>query len=226
MEDHFAHYSPTTQYHISRVQSRLQQPLPGLEAQVAMMSRTIRALRPPEKEKHLLRNSAAMITLVPESETVAEWQIILTLRSNNVSNHKGQISLPGGRCDEGETSSQTALRETYEEIGIAPSDIQVLGGLTPLYVSPSKSLITPIIGIYSGALPLVFTPSEFEVEEIFSVSFADLLNEGNKKHQQGLIPNTDWNVPYWDVHPTVPLWGATAMMLSECVQIFQKEFNL
>ena len=90
-----------------------------------------------------LRPAAALLLIYPHEDA---WHMPLTLRGSNLRHHTGQISLPGGRLDAGESVEQAALREAHEEIGVTPVDVDVLGRLTPLPVYVSGHLLHPIVG--------------------------------------------------------------------------------
>ena len=79
------------------------------------------------------------------------WHLPLTLRGSTLRHHTGQVSLPGGRVDEGETFETAALRETFEEVGVDPGAVDVLGRLTPLHIPVSGHLLHPVVGVDGGA---------------------------------------------------------------------------
>ena len=135
--------------------------------------------------------------------------------------HGGQISFPGGKQEAEESLKETALRETFEEIGVAPDKIQVLGEITQIYIPPSNFLVSPFVGFVD--FEPVFTPEVKEVEEIIEVKISDLTDDSNikqKKIKVGKYTETPVliDVPYFDLnHNTV--WGATATILSEVRQM-------
>jgi 8-oxo-dGTP pyrophosphatase MutT (NUDIX family) len=145
--------------------------------------------------------------------------VLLTLRSSRLAVHRGQISFPGGRMENGESPEDAALRETSEEVGIAVP-ISLLGRLSPLYVPPSNSHIIPIVGAIRDVPPLTLQTNE--VEEAFAVRFDELLQPGRLKSERRMRGNVMVEAPFWDVHPTAQLWGATAMMMSELLALFEE----
>lgn len=202
---------------IDFLSERLGQPLPGLDAQLKMAPDPVsdaprRKLDPPEHA----HQSSVLILLFPNEE--GETELLLTLRSSNI-NHGGQISLPGGRIDEGETPSQAALREAFEEVGIAKDHIEILGNLSTLYVSHSNNQVTPVVGYMERQPELTLNPAE--VEEAFTVEVESLANKKNLTVQDWNLRQYTYKVPFWDVH-RVPLWGATAMMLSEFLELYRE----
>ena len=123
-----------------------------------------------------LTPAAVLIGLVPSND-VTGMSILLTTRTQHLHHHPGQISLPGGRVDQGdETPIHTALRETQEEVGIEPSQVSILGEL-PVYKSVTGFIITPIVG--SIAQDYTLAPDPFEVDEVFKVPLSHVLNPRN-----------------------------------------------
>lgn len=162
------------------------------------------------------KKSAVLILLSRQNEDV---QILFTLRSENLNSHKGQISFPGGRMEDGETPAMTALRETHEETGIEPSAVNLLCELSPLFVPPSKSLITPVLGYVETIPELLINPDE--VEDCFWISIDSLLNTHLLKQEESFFDGQNVMIPYWDVHPKTKLWGATSMILREFLDIYE-----
>ena len=95
-------------------------------------------------EKTQVKCAAVLVPLVWQDD---EWHLLYTRRTDKVESHKGQVSFPGGACDEGETTpEQTALREAEEEIGISPKDVKVLGRLANL-ITITYFRVTPVVGV-------------------------------------------------------------------------------
>lgn len=193
---------------------RLQKTLPGRNAQIKMAPKPVsegemREMDPPEG----VHKSSVLVLLFPNEEE--ELELTLTLRSHDID-HGGQISFPGGRADNDETPVETALREANEEIGIKPKDIHVIGQLSDLYVSHSNNLVTPIVGFTKQRPDFQINPAE--VEEVFAVELASLLHKKNLTIEDWDLRSHTYKVPYWDIH-RVPLWGATAMMLNELLEL-------
>lgn len=144
--------------------------------------------------------------------------VLLTLRSAHIP-HGGQISFPGGRCEMGESVLQTALRETEEEIGIGPAHFDIVGPLSPYYLYKTNNRITPFVGLMRELPEIQINPNE--VDEVFSVPLDSLLAGGLLRHHTRQFGGKSFRVPYWDVHE-VPLWGATAMILSELLALLDE----
>ena len=203
------------------LEDRLSQSLPGVKAQLKMAPEPIdkgptRTLDPEPDA----RKSSVLILLFPNNEN--DLELLLTLRSSDID-HGGQISLPGGRSEENETPQETALRETYEEVGINPSSVTLLGTLSSLYVSHSKNQVIPVVG-YLDAMPDLKLDTR-EVEEAFTVEVESLAQKKNLMVEDWNLRRYTYKVPYWDVH-RVPLWGATAMILSEFLELYREFENI
>jgi 8-oxo-dGTP pyrophosphatase MutT (NUDIX family) len=198
---------------------RLKSLLPGQEAQNLMrpepkIERKNEMTYKPETDN--FRNSSVLIPVVTWKE---ELEIMFTLRTAGIK-HGGQISFPGGGKEGDETIQETALREAHEETGLKPNNVEVIGNLTSLYVNHSENMVTPVIGIIKEEQEFCANPNE--VEEIFTVPISKLINGEFSKVEDWKLRDLDYSIPLWDVHE-VPLWGATAMMLSEFVELY-KEF--
>lgn len=203
------------------LEDRLSQNLPGRDAQIRMAPKPrsdgkMREMNPPED----VRQSSVLALLFPNKEK--DIELTLTLRSEDID-HGGQISFPGGRANKGESAADTALREAREEIGIDPKRITILGQLSDLYVSHSNNLVVPVIG-YSRERP-EFTVNPIEVEEVFTVTLDSLLHKKNLTVEDWKLGKHTYKVPYWDVH-RVPLWGATAMMLNELLDLYREYLEI
>lgn len=142
----------------------------------------------------------------------------LTKRHDYDGTHSGQISLPGGKHEDGDESREyTALRETREEIGVDSKDITLLGTLSEIYIPPSNFKVLPVLGFIEKKPN--FVREEFEVKEIIEVELSDFTNKTNHKAKDIKVRDmTLKNTPYFDIQGHV-VWGATAMILSELVYI-------
>ena len=138
----------------------------------------------------------------------------LTVRASGLARHAGQISLPGGAADEGETLAQAALREASEEIGVDPSSVRVLGALTPVHVIVSGFTLHPIVGVTDARPDFQAAPEE--VDEILEVSLDDLRDASRIRVGTRIREGIAVEYPYFDLlgHQ---VWGATAMVLGEFV---------
>jgi len=202
---------------ITFLSNRLNKDLPGPKAQIKMAPRPVsggemRRMKAPD-DAHL---SSVLVLLHPNDD--GKIELTLTLRSSDI-NHGGQISFPGGRAEEGESAEATALREAQEEIGVCPDEVEIVGQLSELYVSHSNNRVTPVVGFINHRPDFKLNPSE--VEELFTVELDSLLMKKNLTVEDWDLRSHTYKVPYWDVH-RVPLWGATAMMLSELLDLYRE----
>jgi 8-oxo-dGTP pyrophosphatase MutT (NUDIX family) len=193
------------------LENRLKNDLPGAKAHIKMapfgdLERLNNNIPKPDAKK------SAVLLLINE-----DLELLFTLRSSKLRKHSGQISFPGGRADEGETTEETALRETEEEVGIKSSNIQLLGQMSGLYVPPSNNIIQPVIGRIPNGIDLTLNPDE--VEEAFYVPLKSFLTDEKLKVNKTEYKGKPFSYPYWDVHHSVPLWGATAIMMSEFIYL-------
>jgi 8-oxo-dGTP pyrophosphatase MutT (NUDIX family) len=198
--------------------ARLQRPLPGIAAHERFVpdipDRHSRLQPAPSDARH----SAVLIPMVFDEG--GNLSTVLTVRSEGLRSHRGQISFPGGRSDEGEDAVTTALREAYEEIGLTSDRVRVLGQLSSLYIPPSQSAVTPVIAVVCQ--PPAWNLNTEEVAEVLVVPMSMFRDPRNVRLRNDIIRGLRVDVPHWDVHPTIPLWGATAMMLHELVMIINE----
>ena len=126
------------------------------------------AFVPPED--HGARSSAVLM-LFGEGE--AGPDLLLTERSHTMRSHPGQVSFPGGRLDPGEGPREAALREAWEETGLDPAGVQVLGELPELWLPPSNNVVTPVVGWWRDPSPVSVRSLE-EVHAIYRVPISEL----------------------------------------------------
>jgi len=197
------------------LRERLAGTLPGTEAQLRFAPTPRRPGWKPGVYPSDAREAAALLLLYPGPSGIS---VPLTIRASGMRTHAGQISLPGGATDEGETLAEAALREAHEEIGVDPSTVRVLGELTPVHVIVSGFTLHPVIGI-SDVRP-EFRPAAYEVEEVLEVSIDHL--QDASRIRQGLRVREGMAIefPYFDLlgHQ---VWGATAMVLGEFICLLQ-----
>ncbi len=191
--------------------------LPGEAAQRRMAS-SVRKMRMPDKPNETTRQGAVCILLYPKGNM---WHMPLIVRPEYDGAHSGQVALPGGRIEETDADvTAAALREMWEEIGIVPRQVEVLGLLTPLFVFASNFMVQPVVAVMSETP--VFLPDSREVAQILEVPLADLLDENRQAEKEITVRGIHIQAPYFDLQGQT-VWGATAMMLSELAAILNEE---
>ena len=151
--------------------------------------------------------AAVLVPLVDRPEGMT---VLLTRRTPHLRDHGGQVSFPGGRVEEEDADwVATALRESLEEVGLAPEWVEVVGFLED-YTTVTGFLVRPVVGIVSPELSLV--PDPFEVEEVFEVPLDHVLEPANYRLEQRLFRGLLREYHVLD-YPGYFIWGATAAML-------------
>jgi 8-oxo-dGTP pyrophosphatase MutT (NUDIX family) len=140
--------------------------------------------------------------------------LLLTRRRDDLQSHAGQVSFPGGRNEASETLLATAIRETFEEVGVKADSLTILGKLTPLYISPSDFEVHPYVACHSNGQAPVFTPNPNEVSQIIEAPLSQLMDPATIKKEMWTIRGYELLVPFFAVQEH-KVWGATAMMISE-----------
>ncbi|MFK7805951.1 MAG: CoA pyrophosphatase [Anaerolineae bacterium] len=165
-----------------------------------------RALAPPPAEHRL---GAVLAIFYPADD---DLNVILLKRPTNMRNHPGQIAFPGGRMDEGETFEQTAIRETWEEIGVAADKFSIVGRIDPLYIPPSRFYVH-CFAAWADTRP-EYVPSPAEVETILEIPHTHFLDEANRDKSEQDFGFGKIIVPYFTFNEH-KIWGATSVMLFE-----------
>jgi len=193
--------------------------LPGAAAQ-RRMAPSNRTLTP--EPGVTPRQSAILMPLYPSGgERKIEVEVLFTLRAQALDHHSSEISFPGGGAERGDaTLRQTALREVEEELGIPPDAIHILGKLTPLYIPPSRNLVHPFVGWMPTLPPL--DPDPIEVAEVLWAPLAHLLDPQNIGAYVWRHNGRMSTAPSYQIDHRDPIWGATAMMLSELLTVIEK----
>ena len=152
-----------------------------------------------------LKCAAVLVPLLWED---SQWSLLFTRRTERVESHKGQVSFPGGGCDEGElTPEETALREAQEEIGLNPSGVRILGRLANM-ITITSFHVTPVVGVIEW--PAVFTVGAHEVARIFTIPLYWLADTRNR--WEFPIPGGSRSLIAFHPYDGELLWGATARM--------------
>lgn len=231
---------------LARLETGLQAELPGSLAH-ARLAPIPRRAWPAGFNPARIRDAAALLLVFPKEETAetaknaeknhplrtprsprllpdrAVAHIILTVRTETLGRHGGQVSLPGGVVDPGETFEQAALREAHEEMALRLDDVRVLGALTSLDIPVSGFRLHPIVAV-SRIRPML-TPSDGEVARILEVGVDELLNPQHFVTTERERDGFALTVPAFRV-ADVEIWGATAMVLAEFLALLGWPDNL
>lgn len=192
---------------------RLQLALPGQQAQLRMV--------PPYRSVHLPESGfkkSSVCVLIKSINN--DPHIVMIERTDDGKVHSGQIAFPGGKMEADETINQTALRELEEETGISSAFPEIAGSLTPLYIPPSNFMVYPIVSFLSTESE--FSPNISEVKCILEIPLSSFFEPGiidvHAKHTsvRGLVTSPAYRVG------GVVIWGASAMILSEFLALFEK----
>lgn len=153
------------------------------------------------------RHAAVLVVLAPGDRG---FEVLLTRRSQELRHHKGEISFPGGRMDPGETATETALREAYEEVGLNPSLVTIVGELSHVNTVVSMSYIIPKVGLIDA--PVELAPQTMEADKVMWVPLSELTSEGTYHGELWGSPPTDRLLHFFELTDET-VWGATGRML-------------
>ena len=152
--------------------------------------------------------------LIPLTQIEQEWHILFTRRTDRVESHKGQVSFPGGAREQDDSDAQaTALRESFEEIGLLPAHVALLGQMTQRKTI-SNYLVTPVIGYYES--PYEFNTNRFEVQHVFTVPLRWLANRENW-FTYTFDETSNIVVKYRD-YDGETVWGITAKITQDLIR--------
>lgn len=165
------------------------------------------------------RKAAVMALFYPGLDN--RTHLLCILRKTYEGVHSNQVALPGGKAEKEDGSLKiTALRETYEEVGVNPKDVEVLRTISEVYIPPSNFEVQPFIGLYQKPKP--FKIQESEVASLLEISLVDFLEDMNlttKKLSTSYAKEV--SVPAFKLNDYI-IWGATAMMLSEIKDLLKQ----
>jgi len=163
--------------------------------------------------------------LMPLAWWMDEWQLVFTRRTETVEQHKGQVSFPGGGCDALESTPEaTALREAWEEIGLQPGDVRLLGRLTDL-ITITGYRVTPVVGVIPWPYQLRLEPAE--VGRVFTIPLPWLADRDNWDEQPFTPDGRQIPFPVIWYHPYdgEVLWGATARITQNFLKVLGLQDN-
>lgn len=170
---------------------------------------TLEQTAPPE-------GARASAVLVPIFDGANGPEVVLTRRSKFLTSHKGEVSFPGGRVDEGETFVEAAIREAYEEINLDPAHVQIIGELSALSTYVSNSHIVPVLA-YLQSPPSMVAVND-EVDRVFSVALSDLVRDDTYVEEHWGTPPNQYQIHFFHLDDET-IWGATGKMLHQLINI-------
>lgn len=166
-----------------------------------------------EEKSNEMKQAAVLICFFKKD---GEYHIPLIRRPMHEKNHPGQIALPGGAREKKETLANTSLREAFEEVGIIPENVEIIGKMTPLPVPVSKYLISPFIGVTKQEPK--WNINKQEVDELIILKFRDLIESDKGYYEDWKLNGNMLRVPIFKVM-NKDIWGATAAVLSELLDL-------
>ena len=184
-----------------------------------VVTQAVAAFQPDQVLRQPLENVRPSAVLVGLFESSNGVEAILTRRSQNLTNHRGEISFPGGRLDAGESVLQAALRETQEEIGLSPEDVEVVGELNSMATVVSNSHIVPIVGRYRTP-PKLHAVND-EVDRVFSVPLSELVRTDTYSQEHWIFDDREFQINFFYLDDET-IWGATARILFQVMMLAVK----
>lgn len=200
---------------LSKIRLALKEELPGHLAHSVIMPhrKKVESIN----EIDFAKKSAVLLLMYPIHKTL---NIVFIVRSTYKGVHSAQISFPGGKFEQSDSSlKNTALREANEELGINTSQVEILGKLTWLYVPPSNFVIHPFVGIAKSRPN--FIPDPREVNSYLEIEIDDFLKNDRLINSKVLLQGKSTNVKGFHLKENL-LWGATAMIFNEFIEVLRK----
>jgi 8-oxo-dGTP pyrophosphatase MutT (NUDIX family) len=188
-------------------------PLPGQASHYKMAPKDrIEELSTMDISKRSPRKAAVMALFYPNQNR--ETHLLCILRKTYKGVHSNQVGFPGGKVEHTDTDLvHTALRETEEEVGVAPTDITLVRQLSQIYIPPSNFEVSPFLGLYKRPKP--FVKQDSEVEMLLEIPVRDFLSDVNLVQKKLATSYAeDMEVPAFKLNGYI-IWGATAMMMNE-----------
>ncbi len=203
---------------IEQLRGALQRPLPGHDGFLELSGYKRMDIERARQQDPPPRESAVLAMLFPKQ---GELHCLLMVRPEYDGVHSGQVAFPGGKREGSDTSlMHTALREFAEETGADTTGVDVLGALSPVYIPPSRMLVTPYVGFAENIGP--WRPDPKEVARLIEAPVALLLQDDILKRREQYIQilGRSVEIPYFDVDGEV-VWGATALMIAELRELLR-----
>ncbi|MEA3183531.1 MAG: hypothetical protein QOC57_112 [Ilumatobacteraceae bacterium] len=160
-----------------------------------------------------LRPSAVLVVVADGPEGA---EVLLTRRSESLTSHRGEISFPGGRVDDGETFEAAALREAHEEVALDPSAVLLSGRLEPISTMVTRSFIVPVVGSVEAQPTL--RPAEHEVDRILWVPLSELTRSDTFREEIWPVGDHHRPIFFFELDDET-IWGATARILHQLLRV-------
>ncbi|MBN1388316.1 MAG: CoA pyrophosphatase [Bacteroidales bacterium] len=201
-----------------RLQAALGKDLPGTDVQWEMASSDRMIKNFPRKKSSDSKLAGILILLYPVDDTT---YTLFIQRPEYNGVHSGQISFPGGKEEKGDPSiTDTAIRETCEEIGICGEELIILGTLTPLFIPVSNIEVTPVVASCKKRPHI--KPDRQEVVSVIEARLSYFFKDDIVKEKPMAVRGEKLDVKYYDYEGHI-IWGATAMILHELLVVMEKE---
>ena len=201
---------------INAIKAELKKELPG-EVSQYKMAPEMRDIKMSVDNNGELKQSGVLILLYLKQKKL---HICFIKRPEYAGPHSGQISFPGGKFETGDTNLiGTALRESYEEVGVIEENVDVLGTLSQLLIPVSQMEVLPVVGY--AETPPIFSINSKEVEYLLEISIDHFLDKTNNQTMILFFKNRQIKAPYY-AYKNEKIWGATAMMLNEFLEVYKK----
>ncbi|CCD73693.1 Nudix hydrolase 3 [Caenorhabditis elegans] len=194
---------------------------------------------PASKHPRLVSDSdanSAMSVLIPLVTVDGRDSVLLTKRSIHLRSHRGEVCFPGGRMDPGETTTETALRETFEEIGVNAESVEIWGHLKSVIRRQADFNVTPIVGYISDERVLEnLVVNSDEVQAVFTIPIDELIKKAGltkfqSKRMKYTLPSFDstefkvhHNAPNEYLHSTQRVWGLSGVMLHQALTLLNPD---
>ncbi len=185
----------------------------GTDEGARRLAAALAAVDPVDRTPPATARRAAVLVLLAEG--AAGSRIVLTRRRADLRSHPGQVALPGGRIEPGESAVAAALREAGEEVGLNPGSVAVLGTAPTFHVPPSRFWVVPVVARWERPHPL--RPDPAEVDAVLEVDLADLRDRARWRRTPGVGRDASgwaWRLPAGDL-----LWGATALVVAGLLDV-------
>ncbi|MBX9887637.1 MAG: CoA pyrophosphatase [Flavobacteriaceae bacterium] len=210
------------QYFLEHVAYLAEAELPAMKAHAIMAPiERLETLQNPINVINTPRTAAVLMLLYPKK---GETHLVLIVRNAYEGVHSAQVAFPGGKYEDTDSDfAYTALRETQEEVGVNPQEVELIKPFTPMYIPPSNFMVHPFLGFAKQELRFVPDPSE--VARIIELPLAVFLDESIViETRLATSYSKEINVPAFNIEETI-VWGATAMMLSELKEVLKSVFE-